>query len=99
MQIKIEEAISKLNNSKNTFLELFNEDISIGIYKPESKDYQKPHDRDELYIIVSGYGNFYLEETKYEFEPNDFFFVPAGKVHRFEDFTKDFSTWVIFLNR
>ena len=100
MQIKITDALVRLSKSENTFLELFNnEKVSLEIYKPVGKDYQKPHDRDEIYIIVSGCGNFYLEETKYEFAPNDFFFVSAGKAHKFDDFTEDFSTWVIFLNR
>jgi len=98
MQIKVQNALDKLSKSGNTFLELFkNGNVSLEIYKPVDKDYQKPHDRDEMYIIVSGFGNFYLEETKYGFEPNDLFFVPAGKAHRFENFTEDFSTWVIFL--
>jgi mannose-6-phosphate isomerase-like protein (cupin superfamily) len=99
MQIKIKEALANLKTSENTFLELFNNrSISVEVYKPVSIDYQQPHDRDEIYVIISGFGDFYLEEAKYEFQPHDFFFVPAGKVHTFSDFTDDFSTWVIFLN-
>ncbi len=98
MQIRIKEALANLNNSKDTYFELSsNQSISGEIYKPINKDHQKPHERDEVYSIESGSGNFYLEEIKYEFGANDFFFVPAGKVHRFEEFTEDFSTWVIFL--
>jgi quercetin dioxygenase-like cupin family protein len=26
----------------------------------------------------------------------DLFFVPAGKVHTFKNFTEDFSTWILF---
>lgn len=28
--------------------------------------------------------------------PGDLLFVPAGVVHRFEEFTDDFATWVMF---
>ncbi len=99
MQIRIKEALANLNNVKDTFFELFsNHSISVELYKPINEDQQKPHERDEVYIIASGSGNFYLEEIKYEFEANDFFFVPTGKVYRFEEFTNDFLTWVIFLN-
>jgi mannose-6-phosphate isomerase-like protein (cupin superfamily) len=30
------------------------------------------------------------------FGPGDFLFAPAGVEHRFEDFSKDFATWVLF---
>ena len=30
------------------------------------------------------------------FKENDVLFVPAGIEHRFENFTDDFATWVIF---
>jgi hypothetical protein len=28
--------------------------------------------------------------------PGELLFVPAGVVHRFEDFSDDFATWVMF---
>ena len=31
-----------------------------------------------------------------KFRQGDFLFVPAGIEHRFESFTNDFATWVIF---
>ena len=33
------------------------------------------------------------------FDTGDAIFVPAGAVHRFEDFTDDFGTWVIMYGR
>jgi quercetin dioxygenase-like cupin family protein len=30
------------------------------------------------------------------FAPGDVIFVEAGVVHRFEDFSPDFTTWVVF---
>ena len=59
-------------------------------------DNQQPHTRDELYVIVSGSGMFRLESELIEFSPGDVIHVAAGKEHRFEHFTKDFKTWVIF---
>ena len=35
-------------------------------------------------------------EERHPFNAGDLLFVPAGVVHRFEDFSDDFSTWVIF---
>ena len=99
MQTKLTEALAYLAHSDKRFTEIFtNENISVELYKPLLADYQQPHDRDEIYIIVAGTGDFLLGEKRYGFAPGDFFFVPAGVVHRFENFTVDFSTWVIFLN-
>ena len=33
---------------------------------------------------------------RHRFGPGTVFFVPAGAEHRFENFTPDFSTWVVF---
>lgn len=39
---------------------------------------------------------FYCEAESFPFVQGDFLFVPAGVGHRFENFTNDFFTWVIF---
>lgn len=59
-------------------------------------DPQTPHPQDELYIVVSGCGQFSKNGEIRPFKPQDVIFVEAGADHRFEDFTADFSAWVIF---
>lgn len=70
--------------------------LQIGYYKPDGIDPQQPHARDEVYVVASGTGYFINGETRQPFEPGEVLFVPAGQVHRFEDFSEDFATWVIF---
>lgn len=70
--------------------------LSIEIYRPRDVDRQQPHARDEVYVIISGSGWFSLESERQEFAPGEVLFVPAGSEHRFEDFSEDFATWVIF---
>ena len=70
--------------------------LELGFYKPEKTDPQQPHDRDEVYIVQSGSGEFVCGEERQPFEPGEALFVPAGVVHRFESFTDDFAAWVIF---
>jgi len=70
--------------------------LTIEIYKPLMMDEQEPHTRDEAYIVVSGSGEYVLEDERTTFKAGDFLFAPAGAVHRFENFTDDFLTWVIF---
>jgi mannose-6-phosphate isomerase-like protein (cupin superfamily) len=70
--------------------------LSVEIYAPDRVDDQKPHDRDELYVVISGTGVFYNNGQRFDFTPGTFLFVPAGIEHRFEEFSKDFLTWVFF---
>ena len=70
--------------------------MSVELYAPRGTDPQKPHPRDELYFIVSGRGEFVHGERRDTFGPGDAFFVPAFMEHRFENFSDDFATWVVF---
>ncbi len=70
--------------------------MELEIYVPKGKDFQQPHTRDELYFVVSGSGEFVNGPERHPFGPGDALFVPAGVEHRFEDFTEDFATWVVF---
>ena len=98
MKISTEEALEKLKKESSPFLSLFEHGtLSLEIYKPDKIDLQQPHSRDEVYIIVSGTGEFLNDGVRTSFKPGDFLFVPAGITHRFENFTDDFSTWVLFL--
>jgi mannose-6-phosphate isomerase-like protein (cupin superfamily) len=73
--------------------------MSLLFFAPEEKDYQSPHDQDELYIVVKGSGVLMIEETPYPFEPGDVLFVPAGKEHRFQPPLKDLQFWVVLYGK
>ena len=84
-------------NNGQEFVQLFDHGtLAIEYYRPEKYDRQQPHERDEVYVVASGTGYFVNGETRHPFEPGQVLFVPAGVVHRFEDFTDDFATWVFF---
>ena len=70
--------------------------MRVGIYAPRGTDPQSPHDQDELYIVQAGTGRFRRGDAVVPFSPGDVLFVPAGLPHRFEDFSDDFATWVVF---
>ena len=79
------------------FAELFHHgSLEIEIYSPKGTDLQKPHSRDEVYVVVSGSGWFVVEGNRMRFSPGDALFAAAGETHRFEDFSDDFLTWVMF---
>jgi putative acetyltransferase len=70
--------------------------LQVELYAPVGTDPQQPHARDELYIIVRGSGVFLNGGVRQWFSRGDLLFVPAGREHRFEAFTEDLVTWVIF---
>lgn len=70
--------------------------LSVELYAPRGHDPQTPHTRDEVYVVVSGTGTFFHCGQRDPFGPGDFLFVEAGLEHRFENFSDDFATWVLF---
>ncbi|MGM0561935.1 MAG: cupin domain-containing protein [Pseudomonadota bacterium] len=71
-------------------------EVTVELYVPVGEDRQKPHDRDELYIVATGEGTFRRGEEVVSFTSGDLLYVPAHVPHRFETFSQDFKAWVIF---
>ncbi len=59
-------------------------------------DSQTPHERDEIYVIAAGSGEFEINQAIQPVETGEVLFVPARVEHRFLNFTDDFATWVIW---
>jgi mannose-6-phosphate isomerase-like protein (cupin superfamily) len=93
----IQDSLQKLSGYNEKFINLFRHGtLEVEIYKPEKTDPQKPHSRDEVYVIAAGSGEFVCDGEKQPFTAGDVLFVPARVEHRFVNFTDDFSTWVFF---
>ena len=83
--------------SGERFVELFHHGtLAIELYAPRFNDPQTPHTRDEVYVVARGSGWFRSAADHHPFEAGDVLFVPAGRAHRFEDFSDDLVVWVIF---
>ena len=70
--------------------------LLVKMYRPSGQDPQKPHTRDEIYVIARGSGWFVNGTDRHPFQAGDVLFVPAHVEHRFVEFTEDFCTWVMF---
>lgn len=70
--------------------------MQVEYFSPKDVDRQTPHAQDEIYVIASGESRFLRNGEYVHCRKNDVLFVPAGMEHRFEDFSDDFATWVIF---
>jgi mannose-6-phosphate isomerase-like protein (cupin superfamily) len=68
--------------------------LVVELYMPVGHDLQKPHTRDEIYFVTRGTGLFFDGERCQSVAAGSFLFVPAGQIHRFEDFSSDFAVWV-----
>jgi len=95
--VTVEDALAALPASGLRFATVFEHgSLQVEMYAPRDRDLQTPHARDEVYVVISGSGWFVNGGQRYRFGPGDFLFVPAGIDHRFEEFSDDFATWVIF---
>jgi mannose-6-phosphate isomerase-like protein (cupin superfamily) len=96
--LSVQDALSRLPGPQGQrFAELFKHGtLSVEIYAPRGNDPQTPHTRDEIYIVVSGSGEFVFGDQRAKFSTGDFLFAPAGVSHRFENFTNDLAVWVFF---
>ena len=74
--------------------------MSVEMFAPGSnadgRDRQTPHSQDELYFVQRGLGDIVIADQRFAAAAGDAFFVAAGVAHRFENFTPDFATWVVF---
>ncbi len=91
-----EAARAKVPYGRRSALVLEHGSLEVRYYAPRHGDPQTAHDRDEVYIVASGRGSFVRGAERIAFAPGAMLFVPAGMEHRFEDFSEDFGTWVVF---
>ena len=74
--------------------------LSVELFAPGTsqlgRDIQQPHAQDELYVVQRGTSDFWRDGSAVAVQAGDILFVPAGVPHRFENFSPDFVTWVVF---
>jgi len=97
-KITVAEALACLPGPKGErFAAVFERgSLTVEIYAPRGSDPQKPHTRDEVYVVVRGSGEFINGLDHESFGPGDFLFAAAGIEHRFVNFSDDLIVWVIF---
>ena len=104
MKASVSELLARLPGPRNDrwpdgerFIEAFSHgSLVVELYVPVGIDPQTPHARDEVYFVVAGSGDFIVAGERSRFKTGDALFVAAGVEHRFENFTDDFTTWVVF---
>ena len=104
MKFTVDEVLARLPGPPNTLwpegarsiAALGHGSMTLKLYAPRGQDPQQPHEQDELYVVIRGRGRFEQGGEVVPFDSGDVLFVPAGRPHRFVEFSDDFATWVIF---
>lgn len=82
-----------LARQNSPFIELLRHgSLAFEFYQPSLVDTQQPHTRDEVYIVVSGTGEFINGASRQQFGSGEVLLVPAGVERRFENFSEDSTT-------
>lgn len=97
-KVSPDEALKELQkDNKQKFIEVMKHgSMIVEFFKPEKVDTQTLHIQDEIYVILKGDSTFFRDGERINCKSRDILFVPAGMEHRFENFSEDFETWVIF---
>ena len=97
-KVALLDAVEQLKaESKNPFTVVMTHGtMTVEYFAPIKIDTQTPHMQDELYVIARGHGHLNRNGEILDCKAGDILFVPAGMEHRFERFSDDFATWVIF---
>jgi mannose-6-phosphate isomerase-like protein (cupin superfamily) len=72
--------------------------LSMGVYHLTAgqEDLQQPHTEDEVYVVLSGRGQFRSGGQQQAVGPGAVIFVERSVEHRFADITEDLSVLVFF---
>lgn len=97
-KISLAEAVARVSAEPTPYALLFERgDVAVELFIPRGRDVQSPHIEDELYLIQSGAAILWRNDQRVTCAAGDVLYVPAGMSHRFESFSTDFRTWVIYL--
>ncbi len=91
--------IRQQSTGTKPYLEFLKEEsLSMGLYvlPAGSVDGQQPHTEDEVYYVVSGRGQFRLEQEDRLVQAGSIIFVAAHQEHRFHSITEDMKILVFF---
>jgi mannose-6-phosphate isomerase-like protein (cupin superfamily) len=98
MRVALADALNQLPTpeGKHSVALFHHGTLDVYLSEPRGADLQKPHTRDEIYVVARGSGTFLCGDERRPFSAGDVLFAAAGEVHRFESFTGDFAVWVFF---
>ena len=60
--------------------------MEVGIIKlrKNQKDIQQPHESDEIYYVIGGYGKIKIDKNEYDVKPGNIVYIPKNTSHHFQ---------------
>jgi mannose-6-phosphate isomerase-like protein (cupin superfamily) len=98
-ELSIEKLIATTNAKDLSWYKFIDvETLYAGIYtlKAGQEDKQKPHEHDELYIVLRGVAKFNIEGKQVAVAKDSILYVPAGVLHFFSEIKEDLDVLVVF---
>lgn len=95
----VEQVVSELKASSHRYTKLLDRpSMSAGVYILPSGavDTQRPHERDEIYYVISGSGKLLVDSDTLVAAPGVALFVAAKADHRFVEIDDDLELLVVF---
>lgn len=95
----VDQVVAELKASSHRYRKLLDRpSMSAGIYILPSgaTDSQRPHERDEIYYVISGSGKLLVEGDTLVASPGVALFVAANADHRFIDIDTALELLVVF---
>src|SRR5438128_3884918 len=71
-------------------------DVEVKFAAHPTSGPQVPHTRDEFYIVASGTARYRWEGGETMVGPGDIMFAAAHTPHGYDQFSENFSVWVVF---
>lgn len=96
---QLADLVTQLEGSGRNYLPFLNEPtLRTGLYALPAggTDEQQPHDKDEVYYVISGRAAITIGDEVFDVEPGSVIFVAAHMTHRFHDITEDLQLLVFF---
>lgn len=96
---ELADLVARRAASERPYLEFLSvPDLSVGLYvlAPGQPDRQRPHDEDEVYVVMSGRGRITVGVDVHDVSPGSVVFVGAAVPHRFHDITDELRLLVAF---
>jgi mannose-6-phosphate isomerase-like protein (cupin superfamily) len=71
-------------------------DVWVRFVARPTSGLQAPHTRDEFYIVASGTARYRWDGGETMIGPGDLLFAAAHTPHGYDQFSENFSVWVVF---
>lgn len=92
--VSYDEAMMTIKEEKKTYASLMdNPSMGVGFFVPKANMSTKKASKDQVFMILTGSGEFILNKVKSKFETGDALSVKEGQMYQFINYSSDLKAW------